>query len=209
MYGGGGGSSAAADTARQQEQERQARIQKGMASINSAFSPFNDEYYAGKSQAYSNYYLPQLQQQFDDANSALRLQLSASGLGDSSAGAFGTSRLAKEYADRQADVAAKAGDYAGAARQSVQDLRNQLVSQLNATSDAGAAAQAAQSQAYASLNRPNSFEPLGNAFTQLSKLYQNDTATAQASGGQYGGLNGFFGIGTGNQNKPKSSSIIN
>jgi hypothetical protein len=86
-------------------------------------------------------------------------------------------------------------------------MRNQLTSQLNATSDAGAAAQAAQSQAYASMNRPNAFEPLGNAFTQLAKLYQNDTATAQASGGQYGGINGFFGIGTGA--KPKSSSIIN
>lgn len=208
MYGSGG-DNGAAEAARKQEEERQAQIKQGMASIDSAFSPFNDDYFSGKSKAYSNYYLPQLQQQFDDANSALRLQLSASGLGNSSAGAFGTARLAKEYADRQADIAAKAGDYAGSARQSVQDMRNQLTSQLNATSDAGAAAQAAQSQAYASMNRPNSFEPLGNAFTQLAKLYQNDTATAQASGGQYGGLNGFFGIGTGNQNKPKSSSIIN
>lgn len=206
MYGGGGDNGAAED-ARRQEEARQARIRQGMSSIDSAFMPFNDDYFGGKSKAYSDYYLPQLQQQFDDANAALRLQLSASGLGNSSAGAYGTAKLAKEFADRQADIAAKGGDYAGQARQQVQDMRNQLTSQLNATSDAGAAAQAAQSQAYASMNRPNAFEPLGNAFTQLARLYQNDTATAQASGGQYGGLNQFLGIGTGA--KPKSSSIIN
>lgn len=207
MYGGGGGNGA--DQARQAEEERQARIKQGMANIDTAFTPFNDAYYSGKSKAYSDYYLPQLQQQFNDANSALRLQLSASGLGDSSAAAFGSSKLAKEYADRQADIAAKAGDYAGTARQSVQDMRNQLVSQLNATSDAGAAAQAANSQAYASLNRPNSFEPLGNAFTQLANLYKNDTASAQASGGAYGGINGLFGIGGIPTNRQqKSSSIV-
>jgi hypothetical protein len=206
MYGGGGDNGAAED-ARRQEEERQARIRQGMSSIDSAFTPFNDDYFNTKSKSYSDYYLPQLQQQFDDANSALRLQLSASGLGGSSAGAYGTAKLAKEFADRQADIAAKGGDYAGSARQSVQDMRNQLTSQLNATSDSGAAAQAAQSQAYASMNRPNAFEPLGSAFTQLARLYQNDTATAQASGGQYGGLNQFLGIGTGA--KPKSSSIIN
>jgi hypothetical protein len=208
MYGGGGGDNGAAEAARRQEEERQARIKEGMSSIDKAFSPFNDAYYQGKQTAYSDYYLPQLQQQFDEANAALRLQLSASGLGQSSAGAYGTAKLAKEYADRQADIAAKAGDYSGQARQSVQDMRNQLGSQLNASSDAGAAAQAAQSQAYASMNRPNSFEPLGNAFTQLSKLYQNDTAAAQASGGQYGGLNGVFGIGTGANKNQKSSSLV-
>ena len=206
MYGGGGGDNGAAEAARRQEEERQARIKQGMASIDSAFTPFNDDYFNSKSKAYSDYYLPQLQRQFDEANAALRLQLSASGLGNSSAGAYGTAKLAREFADRQADIAAKGGDYSGSARQSVQDMRNQLVSQLNATSDSGAAAQAAQSQAYASMNRPNAFEPLGNAFTQLSKLYQNDTATSQASNGQYGGINGFLGIGTGA--KPKSSSII-
>ncbi len=208
MYGGGGGDGGAAEHARQQEEARQARIREGMANIDAAFSPFNDAYFSGKQKAYSDYYLPQLKQQFDEANAALRLQLSASGLGQSSAGAYGSAKLAKEYADRQADVAAKAGDYSGSARQSIQDMRSQLGSQLNATSDAGAAAQAANAQAYASMNRPNSFEPLGNAFTQLSKLYQNDTAAAQASGGQYGGINEMLGIGTGRNRNPKSSSMV-
>jgi hypothetical protein len=207
MYGGGG-DGGAAEAARKAEQERQARIKQGMSNIDTAFKPFDDSYFSGKSKAYSGYYLPQLQQQFDEANAALRLQLSASGLGGSSAGSYGASKLAKEYADRQADIAAKAGDYSGSARQSIQDMRNQLVSQLNATSDAGAAAQAANAAAYASMNRPNAFEPLGNAFTQLSKLYQNDTATSQASGGTYGGINGLFGIGTGANKTPRSSSIV-
>lgn len=204
MYGGGGDGGAAA--ARQQEEERQARIKQGMFNIEQAFKPFDDSYYSGKSKAYSEYYLPQLKQQFDDANAALRLQLSASGLGSSSAGAYGAARLAKEYADRQADIAAKAGDYSGQARQQVQDMRNALVSQLNATSDAGAAAQAAQSQAYANMNRPNSFEPLGNAFTQLANLYKNDTAMANASGGQYGGINSYLGV-NGPKNQ-KASSLV-
>ena len=207
MYGGGGGGDGGAAEARRQEEERQARIRQGMSNIDSSFSPFNDQYYAGKSKAYSDYYLPQLKQQFDEANAALRLQLSASGLGGSSAGAYGSAKLAKEYADRQADIASKAGDYSGKASQQVQDMRNARVSQLNATSDAGAAAQAAQSQAYASMNRPNSFEPLGTAFTQLANLYKNDTSMANASGGQYGGINSYFS-GMNPKNQKSSSTIV-
>lgn len=206
MYGGGGGDGGA-EEARRQEQERQARISQGMGNIDAAFKPFDENYFGAKSKAYSDYYLPQLKQQYDDALSALRLQLSSSGLGQSSAGAFGLSRLAKEYADRQADIAAKAGDYSGQARQQVQDMRNALVSQLNATSDAGAAAQAAQAQAAASMSRPNSFEPLGMAFSQLSNLYKNDTAMANASGGQYGGLNATL-FGNGQNRNQKSSSMV-
>ena len=64
--GGGGGGDGGAAEARRQEELRQARIREGMQNIESAFSPFNDQYYAGKAKAYSDYYLPQLKQQFDD-----------------------------------------------------------------------------------------------------------------------------------------------
>jgi len=187
---GGGGDGGAAERARQQEEQRQARIRQGMTGIDTAFKPFNDSYFNNKATNYTGYYMPQLKQQYDDALSALKLQLSSSGLGGSSAGSFGLSRLAQEFADRQAEIQGKASEYANQARGNIQDLRSSLVSQLNATSDPQAATQAANNQAYIQQNRPDSFNPLTSAFSNLAGLYKYDREQAINSGGAYQGMFG-------------------
>ena len=187
---GGGGDGGAADRARQQEEQRQARIREGMAGIDAAFRPFNDSYYNTKAENYTGYYIPQLKQQYDDALSALKLQLSSSGLGGSSAGSFGLSRLAQEFADRQAEIQGKASEYSNQARGNIQDLRSSLVSQLNATSDPQAAIQAANNQAYIQQNRPDTFSPLTSAFSNIAGLYRYDREQAINSGGAYQGMFG-------------------
>jgi hypothetical protein len=187
-FGGGGGDGGAADRARQQEVDRQNRINSGMGAINGAFTPFNDEYYANKTKAYNDYYTPQLAQQYDDSQKALKLQLSANGLGGSSAGAFGLSRLAKDYANQQAGISDQAAGYANQTRSDVQGMKNQLVSQLNATSDSAAAANAANNQAFIQSYKPNTFSPLTNAFQNYAQLYSADRNNALYSNGAYAGM---------------------
>jgi hypothetical protein len=198
---GGGGDGGAAERARQQEEQRQARIRQGMAGIDSALKPFNDSYFNNKATNYTGYYMPQLGQQYDDALSALKLQLSSSGLGGSSAGAFGLARLAKEFADRKAEIQGKASEYANQARGNIQDLRSSLVSQLNATSDPQAAIQAANNQAYIQQNRPDSFSPLTSAFSNLAGLFKYDTDKAINSGGVYQGMFGTVKPTSGNSGR--------
>jgi hypothetical protein len=186
MCGGGGGGGA--DQAREQEAARQKRIAEGMGYIETAFKPFDDSYFNKKTEAYTGYYLPQLQQQYNDALSALKLQLSAAGLGASSAGAFGSSRLAEDYAKKQAEVLGNAADYSNQARGDVQAMRSQLVSQLNATGDATAAANAANNQASIAMQRPDTFAPLAQAFNDYARLYARDKSYADNSGGAYSGV---------------------
>jgi hypothetical protein len=188
LYGGGGGGPSAADQAREQEAARQASIGKGMSSIDAAFKRFDDPYYASKEVAYKNYYLPQLDQQFNDARDAMSLRLSANGLGGSTSGATGMSRLGEDYARQKAEVAQRALEYGNQVRTDVQGLRTNLVNQLNSTADPAIAAQAANSAAYNQYSRPNAFEPISNAFKDYAGMYLSDLDRANRSGGTYKGL---------------------
>ena len=64
-----------AEIARQEEAKRQARIAQGQRGIDSAFSGFNDEFYGNYGKQYSDYYNPQLNDQYSDAVKRLTLQL--------------------------------------------------------------------------------------------------------------------------------------
>lgn len=203
LYGGGDGG--AADRARQQEAARQSAISKGMSSIDSAFAKFDDPYYASKEAAYRDYYYPQLDQQYNDAKDALSLRLSSNGLGGSTAGAFGLGRLAEDYARQKAEGQQKALEYGNQVRTDIQGLRSNLINQLNSTGDASVAAQAANSAAYNQFSRPNTFEPISNAFKDYAGMYLSDLDRANRSGGTYNGMfdnankvSGFF--------TPKSSN---
>ena len=62
--GGGGSGSDAAAQQQQQEQARQARIKAGNASIDKTFGQFDDNFYAGRSKAYTDWAQPQLEDQY-------------------------------------------------------------------------------------------------------------------------------------------------
>ncbi len=175
MYGGAGDPGA---EARQQEQQRQLRVGEGLSSIDNSFKGFDDNYFNGKQQAYRDYYSPQLNKQYQDSKDAMLLRLSDAGIGQSSAAAHGLSRLTDEYARNSADVEQKAQGYGSETRADVQGLKNQLVSQLNATGDSGLAAQAANSAVALQRSKSSGFEPLANAFTDISGLYARDQQNA-------------------------------
>jgi hypothetical protein len=199
----GGGDGGAAQRAREQEAKRQKAIDSGMNSIDTAFQKFDDPYYKSKESAYLDYYQPQIDRQYDDSRDALNLRLSANGLGGSTAGAFGLSRLAEDYAGQRAEGKSKALQYGNQVRSDVQGLRNSLVNQLNATGDAAVASQAANTSAYNQFAKPNTFDPITNAFKDYASLYASDYDRAIRSGGTYNGMfdnankvSGFFNPGS-------------
>lgn len=208
---GGGGDGGAAERARNQELARQNSIASGQSAITSAFSGFTPEYYGKREQSYRDYANPQLQNNFKDAESNLKLRLSSNGLGQSSAGADALRRLGEDYALQKAGVEDKALATGNEARQSVQQLKTQLFNQLNATGDSALAAQAAKEAAFNTYNNPTQFNPITNAFKDYAGLFASDLERSRLSAGGYNGMfnnaNQFSGLNLASRNKNSSESV--
>jgi len=170
----GAGKKLKAENARREEANRQQRIREGRASIDSALAPFNDPYYRQKNTQYQNYYGSQVDQQHQRAQDALKLQLSTSGLGRSSAAGFGMGELGSEYARNMADVNLKGNEYEQGVRRDVEGIRGTLNTQLNSSADAALAAQRANMQAADQFKKADNFAPLASVFSDFSKQYKND-----------------------------------
>jgi len=184
MRGGGSGGS----DARAQEEERQARIRAGTANINQVFdSQFNDDFFRGRRTAYTDYATPQLQQQYTDAQKDLSFFLARTGMLDSSVRADKEAELSRLYGVRSREIGDRALDFERNARNSVEDARSSLVSQLAQTGNADQAAANATSRA-AALSKPDSYSPVtdlfGDFLTTLGKQAAQERAEAR-SGGVY------------------------
>jgi hypothetical protein len=162
--GGGGKKSKAEKRAEQEEARRQAAVKAGTAAINSEFASFNDNFFNGRQQAYLDYALPQVDDQFKEARDQLIFALSRSGLTNSSAGAEQLGGLDKQLGDRRRAAVDTARQVANQARQDVAGQKADLLSTLSATFDPASAASGARSRAQFLSSAPT-FEPLSELFT--------------------------------------------
>lgn len=200
-FGGGGGDGGAAQ-ARADEAARQARIKDGVSRIDTQFSQFDDKFYAGRQNAYKQFAMPQVNDQYKQTADQLAFSLARNGQSASSEAARQGGLFQREAALARQQIADGAIAESQKARQSVEDNRNNLIQQVNMTSDPALAATNALRQAGV-LQQQNQFSPIGN-------LFQNTTATLAAANqaGNYSsgpGLNAYknyFGFGT--PNKPAS-----
>lgn len=163
------GSSNAGAAARQSEMARQARITEGNELIDQRFSGFDENFYRGREQAFSDFAKPQLARQFNDAQGGLISSLSRRGLLNSSAGARQLGQLQEQRNTNLSDILSRARGHSNAARQDVQNQRLQLSGALNASADPSAAAGLAATAANALSSAP-SFAPIGEVFSNLSFL---------------------------------------
>jgi hypothetical protein len=152
-----------AKIARKQEEERQARIREGRASIDKAFSQFDDAHYARLEAAWRNNYLPQLEDQYDDTRRDLVFGLARQGILAGSAGARQLGRLEETYQTNRTAIGDQARGAAQEARGAVEQNRGDLISQLSATSDASAAAATAAARASTLVPAPV-YDPLPDVF---------------------------------------------
>ena len=191
--------------ARQNEQARQNRVDQGMRSIESAFSGFNDDYYADFEKKNLDMARPNIAAQAREANDKTLFGLARSGN-------LGASTAAKQYGDvatRNDQALLQASDTARAAssglRRDVENQRDNLVGQLNMSADAGAAANAATTSAQV-LTRPPTYSPVTNIFADVTgQIAQNEQARRL---GQPGWGFGFSTPGTSSPVKGQSVTTV-
>ena len=164
-----------AEIARQKEAERQARIMAGTERINTNFGAFDDNYFKGIGKSYSDFYLPQVEEQYKKAHRGLVYKQANTGNLTSSAGATQIADLFRDYNRERAGVGDRALGAESDLRTNVEQNRSELISQLNATADPEAAATSAVARAK-SLATPAPYSPLGDLFQQYTGALANSVA---------------------------------
>lgn len=182
MCFGGGGGDGGASQARADEQARQARIKSGIVGVDKQFAQFDDPFFKSREKAYTAYAAPQLNDQYKQNRDQLAFSLARRGLDQSSEAARQGGVLQRDYALGQQQVADAAIGEAQKARQSVEDNRNNLINQLQATADPQLAANNALREASVLSMRPG-FSPLGNLFQNTTALLGSAQQAGYYSGG--------------------------
>ena len=184
---------------RADEVARQGRITSGMGSIDSAFSGFNDDYYAKRAKDYVDFATPTLNKQARATHDDLIYALSRTGNLDSSAAIKKNADLTDETNAQRIGIANTGLDQANQLRSSVENTRGNVVAQLNATGDSSAAAAAALRDT-SNLNQPQGYSPLGNLFSSFaSTLGSIGSNASNGYSGFAGGGKSLFGTGSGSQ----------
>lgn len=166
-----------AQRARREEEARQARIKEGTAKINDTFKMFDDGFYKKRYDAYMNYYTPQLSDQFGQAQKNLTYALANAGTLNSTIAADKQAELQKAYDAERASIISKAEADKAQAMADTQSRKSALVTQLNVTGDADAAANEAVNASRAISTSVPQYDTLGSVFAGL----------AEGVGGYYAG----------------------
>lgn len=176
--------------ARADEEARKARIAAGMANIDQTFGKFTPEFYDSRRANYIGYAMPQLERQLTQNRDELVYALSRTGNLDSSAAIRKNADLNYEGDVARIGVENEGQNKANALRSQVENARSNVVSQLNATGDNQAAADAAVRSAV-NLETPVGYSPLGNLFASFAQSVANIGSNAA------NGFRGFAGGGSG------------
>lgn len=170
---------AAAQT-RADEQQRQANLSYGNNAINSAFSGYDDPYYDKLKSNYTDFYNPQLETKFSDAQQQALFNNARAGTINSSAAAKTNSDLQREKGTQEQSVLSGAESYANNARQQIASQKAQLQGALSASGgnyvDTGALSNIAPPTL-------PTLSPLGDIFSAVAGVASNDAAVrARAAG---------------------------
>jgi hypothetical protein len=145
------------------EQRRQAQIRAGQADIDSAFAQFDNPYYEAFRRAYTNFYNPQVADQFEQAKGKLTASLAGRGMLESTTGANQLSGLFSRRAEAEADIGNQSVDAANKLRGQVEGAKTSLYGLNAGASDPALAANQAQGAAASFATQPQ-FSPLGQVF---------------------------------------------
>ena len=177
--------------ARADELARQNRIKQGTANIDRTFGEqFNNQFYDGIANSYSDFARPQFDEQRRDANGQLIYDLARSGKLDSSTRATKGAELQETYDLGLQEIADRARGMSNDSRSAVEDARSALIAQVNATGDATGATNAAVRRAAALSQPAGEYSALADMFggftDTLGRRYAAERAFA-ASGGMSAG----------------------
>jgi aminopeptidase N len=192
--------------ARQREEARQARISSGRKGIDQAFGQLmdpNDTSYKRYGQAVDDYYRPQIQKQYRDANAELTYRLADAGTLRSSMATEATADLSEQNDMNIAQMNSKVDSAKADLRNRVASEKNTALNQLYATEDPEMALTTALNGVKGvQLAQPDFLTPLGNIFNVATVGAANAVKAWQTQGG-----GGGTGYGTTPQsNNPFASS---
>lgn len=178
-----------ADDARARETERQNKIKTGIASIDSTFAPFDDNFYGQRKTAFLDYYQPQLDDQFKDAREQMAYSLARNGTLNSTMAADQAAKLGKKYSLETGSLVSRAEGDANALKSQVENQKSSIKSQLNSTADATAATNDALARTKQIYETRPEYSPLGDIFSGVGDAIGN-YATARNNEALY---NAYFG----------------
>jgi hypothetical protein len=178
--GCGGGGDAAAQ-ARQQQQQQEQWTNQATTGINQAFSGFTPDFYKGVGNAYQQYALPQVQQQYQNSANQLGFKLAGQGLQKSSAANTMGNALANTMSQAQQTVGNTATQQENQLKGQVAQEQANLIGQAQTTSQPTQLSQMALAQAAGSAS-PSSFAPVGNMFNTFGQMYLGNQAANTYNG---------------------------
>jgi len=179
LFGGGGGGTdwaavmarndekARQASVRAEEDQRQGRVATAIGDIDRTFSGFDDNFYTGRSSAYTDYAMPQLEEQFGRARDELTYGLARGGNLNSSLAATRQADLRTQYDRQRQQIIDQGLNLANQARGDINETRSSLVSQAQSAADPAGIAGGAGARA-ATLAMPQTFSPLMPLFTSVT-----------------------------------------
>lgn len=169
-FGGGGSDKAekqakkAANAAAAAEAARKKAITEGRGRIDQEFSKFDEPYFQQVGDAYTGYYNPQLDDQYEKARENLIYRFARQGITGSSAEAETQGDARTEMQRKRAQIASQAQDRVAQARGDVERNKSDLYTLNQAAADPDAVASMSASRA-ASIQPMQNLNPLENVFS--------------------------------------------
>lgn len=188
MSMGGGGNNDAKNQQKEmdrREDERQKKIRQGKYKIDEAYGQFDDDYYGGYQQAHTDYYFPQLDDQYERAVGQMTSGLAGRGMLDSTVGIDQRAKLLEENNRQRSGIANQAVDSTNKLRTSVENSKSDLYALNQSAADPEAMGALAVGQGTA-LAAPPTLSPLAQIFTAaLSPFLAYSTAQQNKPGAAY------------------------
>ena len=179
MYGGSDTGSAL----REEQNKRDARIRAAQAGIEQQFQGFDQDFYKSRQNAYLGFALPQLAEQYQEAQRDLTYSLAGKGLLRSGAAGTLSASLSKELGKKKQLVSDTAINESNTLRMDVQNEQNRLLAQAMNALDPGATVISARKSA-SQFTEPSTIAPIGKMFQDWTNTYatkvQSDLYNDQA-----------------------------
>ena len=188
-----GGGDGGASEMRKQQLQQQADITAATKSINASFAGFNPDFYKARTQAYEDFAMPQVQQQFQQTKNRSTAQLAGQGLGNSSVANKQNEALQTALGTAEQGVANTALGQTQQLQQQVAQEQSNLVSQANAANVPSSVAQSALGAA-GSFATPSAMPAVGQLFGDFANQYLG-AQSAKMYSGMGSGVGGTFGTG--------------
>lgn len=166
----------ASKQAAREEAARKAAIEQGRLKIDETFGQFDEPYFQKVGQAVTDYYNPQLDDQYENARKKLVYSFARKGTLDSSAAGETSADARKEYDRQRIRIGSQAQDRVAQAKSDVERNRSDLYALNLAAADPDAIASATASRA-ASIQPAQNLSPLENVFAS----FLNSPATSMAA----------------------------